>query len=256
MRRVFRAALALSLVGCGAAEDLTTEPDTDVGFDSLDVEAEDVAESDGFESDADTADAPDDLDAGDVDALPADTEGDAIDAITDVSDVDVDPVDAETDVPVEDTAPDADIEPDPDVTPDVDEPDVADAWFSLGLGEESFAPVVEGQDAFMAQGIQGGFHVWGAFQGAGFEPEGYSLEVTLRSADTLVGAVFYDRALETNDAGDFEAVAVTVFIAPEVIPELEDGAIWEYCATLTATDGFSANQCATITARCCDYLDF
>ncbi len=262
MRLVPTLFLGLFLAGCGsdgAPPEDATAADTSTGDVAEDTEPNDVNEvgedAIGVTEDTDgpDADTSSDTDATDVELDPAE---DPVDVPDDVStDLDaIDSPDADTDA-----SSDPDVEPDPDVAvdPDVAEPDVPRAWFELGIGEEEFAPVVAEQDAFMAQGIQGGFHIWGAFQAAGFEPEGYSLEVTLRDSDgELVGAVFYDRALETNAAGDFEAVGVTVFIGPEVIPELEDGSVWEYCATLTSTDGFIAEQCSSITARCCEYLDF
>jgi hypothetical protein len=116
--------------------------------------------------------------------------------------------------------------------------------------------VIDFQDAAMAQGIQGGFHVWGAFRGAGFEPRDVIYEATLTTDDDeLVGAVFWQRDVEENDAGVLEATGITVFLAP-LVPEIEDGSVWEYCGTILTTDGFTDTQCAPITARCCEYLDW
>lgn len=249
--RIWSAILVLShfALGCGGA----TEPSEDTDPDSIADTAADTGSSDApiDVRDSDTggpADVNADPDgAEDVEhELPIDTPEDPTeDGPSDASDTaaDADAIDVHDDA-------DADIEPDPDIA-DADGP-----WFALGIGEDEFAPVVDFQDAAMAQGIQGGFHVWGSFQGGGFDPVEVEFEATLQTDDEdLVGAVFWRRTVEENDDGILEAAGITVFIAPSVIPELEDGSVWEYCGTLTSADGFTDTQCAPITARCCEYLD-
>lgn len=244
-RTIFRLGLIALLVsfGCGDSRD-EAEPDADVvpTDTAVDTDASDSGDTAGDAPDTtDVSDAPDaaDLPVPDAPDAPEDTPIEVSDA--------GDAPDAATDVDVADTPP-PDVEPDPDVEPEL--------WFELGIGEGEFALAVEGQDAMMAQGIQGGFHIWGGFRGFGFDPDGLTFEATLRDEeDTLVGAVFFEREVDLDDDGVVEEFGITVFLAPEVIPETADGAVWEYCGTLRSGDAV-AEDCVTITAVCCEYLTF
>lgn len=233
--------LAACSAGDGPGDDsslaeVNGEADTDAAAD----EADGGRDTDAPDSAAiDVSDAPDaaNVDTTDLSSDIEDTEGDARDG------GDTPSPDADTEDVVQD------IEPDTDTGPEV--------WFELGIGEDDFALAIDGQDAMMAQGIQGGFHVWGAFRAAGFDPNGLTFESTVRDAGgALVGAVYWEREIEADEDGIVEAVGITVFLGPEVIPELEDESVWEYCGTLQSSDGVVGSDCVTIVARCCEYLDF
>ena len=229
-----------------------------LGCNSIDLSVSPEAEDAG-DTDTDGADASPDPDVStDPDTVDVTDEGETADAPpVDAADL---PIDLTTDQgrdPHSETDPDApDAEPDLIEDADADLPDAAGPWFELGIGEDESIAVIPFQDAAMAQGIQGGFHVWGGFRGGGFDPIQASFEATLTTDDEeRVGAVYLLRDVETNDEGILEAAGITVFLVPSVIPELEEGSVWEYCGTLLSADGFTDTQCVPITARCCEYLD-
>ncbi len=45
----------------------------------------------------------------------------------------------------------------------------AEGWVELGTGFRSYEALEAGQEVPIIAGIQGGFHVWGGFRGAGFD---------------------------------------------------------------------------------------
>lgn len=48
--------------------------------------------------------------------------------------------------------------------------DPADAWIELGVGPDTYQPVVDGDVLAVERGSQGGMHVWGALRAGGIDP--------------------------------------------------------------------------------------
>lgn len=195
----------------------TTDADEDADTDTTDVDAEDAV------------DAPD----GSADAG---TDTDAVDDELDVP-TDTDPTsDPVTDADIADTAPDG-------------------PWLRVGTGNGRWRRPADDEVLNLAQGFQGGFHVWGAVAGAGFAPEDVELSFSATNADgTLVAAVYWPVTL-ARWGDQLEAADVTVFVSPEVEPESVVGQTWTLCATVDATDGVHLEDCTPIHVGCCDYLE-
>ena len=75
------------------------------------------------------------------------------------------------------------------------EADASDAWVEIGTGLRpmSYEPVEDGSRLDMVYGLQGGYHIWAAFEGGGFSPRGVNFRFTLYDGDRRGG--FHRRRL-------------------------------------------------------------
>lgn len=119
-------------------------------------------------------------------------------------------------------------DPDPVVTPPVDGgappvgdrgPTPADAapdaagWIELGGGARTFEALEPGEEVPIIAGIQGGFHVWGGFRGAGFDDSDVRLRFWLDLAGQTVARADYSEfglPPDRRDASVFDYAGVAV----------------------------------------------
>ena len=99
--------------------------------------------------------------------------------------------------------------PDPD--DGVPEPDARAPFIEIGTGRRRWEPLVAGQEVPIIEGIQGGFHVWGAVRGDGFPAEDVEVAFELWLGERMVGEANYtEPEFPRGDDGlyDYPAVAV------------------------------------------------
>lgn len=217
------------------------------------------------------------LDASDDAGSPTDTPGsdaDGEDATEDAAeDVDTDPIEEDlVEDPSEDPerdliddaedAGDADINSD-DTAEDV-EPDaaptcgaaVAEPYMELGTGVTSYVSWDDVDTALLAEGIQGGFHVWGGLRGAGFSPEEPEASFDIHNAaGERIGALVSVRDFSCDEeSGEWVAFGLTVFLDFSIWPPEVVGETWELCMDTRTSDGQRFDDCVTIEVSCCDWL--
>jgi hypothetical protein len=105
------------------------------------------------------------------------------------------------------------------------DPSVVDAQVTIGTGFRAYTPVDAGDTLDFVYGIQGGFHLWGAFQSTGLVAGDAEIDFTLVHAGEVIATASYDDRLRDEDGdGVIEYSAVSVVVTPAfqdrlVIPE-------------------------------------
>ena len=100
--------------------------------------------------------------------------------------------------------------------------EVGEAWIEVGGGESDFVPLSEGDTVDIIHGPQGGYHITGAWRGAGFNPRFFTMNFDVRWNDELVGHVGYIDNLEDHTE-PWEYLAATVFLGEWLDPTELDG---------------------------------
>lgn len=262
------AALACLLlsVGPSACDSESGEADAqdvsdDAALDSAGNDADDGGSQDAQDAsdesdarDADAADNGDSGDSGDEDVRDdADSESDTdtasdADGSGDTGPSDADPADSG------DAALDLG-----DATSDADRAcgdPVAEPYLELGTGVSEFVAWSDVDTAVLAEGIQGGFHVWGGLRGAGFSPEDPESNFSIVDAEgERIGALVSVRDFSCDEeSGDWVSFGLTVFLDFAVWPPEVAGDTWELCVDTQTSDGGSFRDCETIEVSCCDWL--
>lgn len=277
LRHTGLALLLLTAVACGDDGDdgngnRGDTADTGVTSDGGDT-LEDASDSGGLE----------DTDPSDATPVPTDTpttdtalDGDGgSDAHTDAADDDVPPMDADDDADGSDAGTDASpsdvedgdaaLDAPTDSEADAPEPDAALACrgsgdgpfeMALGTGIDRFEPLEDGDTVVMAEGIQGGFHIWGALSGTGFNPEDGVADFRLRNAaEEVVGALVWTGDYRCDAAtGRWYGAGLTVFLDFAVWPPDVDGERWSMCVETTLGSGETFSDCVEVVTSCCDWL--
>lgn len=273
VRYTWLALLLLVAAGCGGDETPSDDPDvgSDVqaGVDAADADEADLADDvDANAADDTTNDPPDGLldvadapdedtgDSGGEDAEDAD--GMDGEEVADTGDTEIDALD---DVEVEDDAGvDAPDGAEDDATPDASLAcrGSGDGPFemALGTGIDAFESLADGDTVIMAEGIQGGFHIWGGLSGTGFDPEGGEADFRLRNAaDEVVGALIWTGDYRCDAAtGRWFGAGLTVFLDFSVWPPEVDGERWTMCVNTTLGSGETFSDCVEVVTSCCDWL--
>jgi hypothetical protein len=276
LRHTGLALLLLTAVACG------DDGDGDRG-----EAADTAAASDGGDTMGDSSDAGglEDTDPSDATPVPTDTPttdtaldgGDGSDARPDAPDDDVPPLDAlvdaedvDVDAAMDGTASDvadgdAALDAPTDSEVDAPEPDATlacrgsgDAPFemALGTGIDRFEPLEDGDTVIMAEGIQGGFHIWGGLSGTGFDPEDGVADFRLRNAaEEVVGALVWTGDYRCDaTTGRWYGAGLTVFLDFAVWPPEVDGERWSMCVETTLGSGETFSDCVEVVTSCCDWL--
>lgn len=255
-------ALAFSLVAltaaCGGVDDDADGPQPgDVGGDSATDVAEDVGDAD---DDADD-DAVDDTDA--ADDTPSDVPPDA------APDADLDAV--------EDTVADTDLDVAPDAvdtdTADATDADAADAdaadaettdagetaWIELGAGTDTYRRLEANDVVRIFEGPQGGYHIWAALRGQGFDPDEVTIEARARNAEDATVAAGAREG--TSGPGGFtlegpylQLLAIYSYLNFDVIPEEVDEETWTLCVSVYDDVELDLSACQPVVVDCCEYL--
>jgi hypothetical protein len=101
----------------------------------------------------------------------------------------------------------------------------AEALVAIGTGFRDYAPVAAGETLDFVYGIQGGFHLWGAFRSEGLVPGDAEIDFRLEHEGEVIATASYDDRLRDDDGdGVIEYSAVSVVVTATfqdrlVIPE-------------------------------------
>lgn len=131
--------------------------------------------------------------------------------------------------------------------------DAAAPWVEIGTGTRAFEPLTPGQQVPIIEGIQGGYHVWGGFQGAGFDDTdiaiGFSL--TLDGVE-LAAAAYTEPDLPVLPGGLFSYAAVAVIYHENDQVEPSSGKTMTLTTTLTTRDGLTLEDAIEVVPVCCE----
>ncbi|MCA9539568.1 MAG: hypothetical protein KC620_11810 [Myxococcales bacterium] len=129
-----------------------------------------------------------------------------------------------------------------------------EAWIELGTGNDplAYSPLVDGQDVWIAYGLQGGYHIWGGFRGDGFDPDGVRMQFALHAGDQVIGGSDYTDDVRRGASGDYEYGGVTVFIFDDTSPESLEGTEVRMSLVLTDACGRQLDDARTVRAHCCE----
>lgn len=125
-------------------------------------------------------------------------------------------------------------------------------WVVIGTGDRRFEAITPGQVVPIIQGIQGGYHVWGAFRGGGFDSTDLRIDFELRQGDTVVANARYTEPELDGDAEgvfDYATVAVIFIDNAEVGPS--SGETLTLALELTTQGGVTLTDQTTVVPDCC-----
>ncbi|MCB9526518.1 MAG: hypothetical protein H6702_24520 [Myxococcales bacterium] len=138
-----------------------------------------------------------------------------------------------------------------DDAPSSDPLDVA-----VGSGRDDYTPVTDPATRLrITQGIQGGYHIYGAVRVADMDPQDATVELALWQGDTQVGGVrLLDDFLRGGDGASWIQAGVTVFLFDQFSPEAIEGQPTRMTARVTDGGGRVGRAEMTFTPVCCDFL--
>jgi hypothetical protein len=130
---------------------------------------------------------------------------------------------------------------------------MGEAWIKIGTGFRRYEPLEEGQEVPVIAGIQGGFHVWGGFVGAGFDDTDvritYSLEL---EGIPLATADYIEFELPKNHRGEFEYAGVSVIYFENDDVERTSGLEMTLKLSVETLNGQRLIDDQTLFPRCCE----
>ncbi len=131
--------------------------------------------------------------------------------------------------------------------------DAAAPWVEIGTGTRTVEPLTAGQQVPIIEGIQGGYHVWGGFQGGGFDDTdiaiGFSL--TLDGVE-LAAAAYTEPDLPVLPGGVYSYAAVAVIYHENEQVEPSSGKTMTLTTTLTTRDGLVLEDAIEVVPVCCE----
>lgn len=141
-----------------------------------------------------------------------------------------------------------------DAGPPVDA-STAGGWIELGTGARRFETLEAGQEVPIIMGIQGGFHVWGGFRGAGFPDDDVRLRFWLElDGEDIARADYFEFGLPRDRADpDLYAYAgVSVVYDSNDTVEPTSGRTMTLRVEVTADDGQVMRDSLEIVPICCE----
>jgi hypothetical protein len=99
-------------------------------------------------------------------------------------------------------------------------PDTSRPWIQIGTGLQRYDALQPCQRVPIVIGIQGGYHVWGAFRAGGFDGTGRLFEIafSLVEAGQVVAQADYRDGIALQD-GAYEYDSVLVRLVGDLVPE-------------------------------------
>ena len=108
----------------------------------------------------------------------------------------------------------------------------------------------EGQRVDLVHGPQGGYHVWGAFRGYGFDPQNFALTFRLLDDALVVGRANYVDSI-VGTASPIEYTAVTVILDEGVDPQQFTGQTLTLELELRSSDPLVLRDSVSLRPICC-----
>ncbi len=123
---------------------------------------------------------------------------------------------------------------------------------TIGTGATEFQALADGDTAYVVQGPQGGFHIWGSVQVAGLDPGNADdlsdpsnptteFHVYVGSQRVDLGAAHYVQGLDPVGDGSFQMVGRAVILDITSDTQL-DGMEIRFTVDVTAADGTHASD--------------
>ncbi|MAD61591.1 MAG: hypothetical protein CMH49_08820 [Myxococcales bacterium] len=138
-------------------------------------------------------------------------------------------------------------------TEDMSEVIIVEPWLRIGTGFRRYESLEDGQDVPIIAGIQGGFHVWGAFLGEGFDDIDlrvmYSMEL---DGEVLARADYTEFELPKNSRGEFEYAGVSVIYFENDDVERTSGEEFLLKLRIETRDGMSLEDQIVLRPQCCE----
>jgi len=132
-------------------------------------------------------------------------------------------------------------------------PDVGEPWIELGTGARRFETLEEGAEVPIIAGIQGGFHVWGAFRGGGFRGTDAAIDFSLELDGEELGAAHYtEPQLERGSDGRLDYPGVAVVFARNEDVEPSSGRTMRLSVRVEDADGVVLTASIEIVPVCCE----
>lgn len=134
-----------------------------------------------------------------------------------------------------------------------DAEEAAPIELSLGTGIDSFEPVATGAALPITQGLQGGFHVFGAVRTRDAEAWNADFDFAMYQGDVQIGGANYkDDFLMQGD--DLVYSGVTVFLFEDFPPESVADKPTRMTVKVTDREGRQGTASFEFVPTCCDYL--
>ena len=125
-------------------------------------------------------------------------------------------------------------------------------WIDIGTGFRTFEELSSGAEVPIIAGIQGGFHVWGAFRGGLFDDQEVNILFELYlDGELIANADYFEFNLSRNNRGDFEYTGVSVIYFDNDRVEPSSGAEMTLTLTLTTRDDERLSDEIRLTPICC-----
>ncbi len=165
--------------------------------------------------------------------------------------------DTTSEPPAEDaSAPATDGAPAPPQDASADTADTADAavepWIEIGTGARAWQPLTDGQEVPIIRGLQGGFHVWGAFRGGGFAGANPTVNFDLHLGERrLAWAEYYEELLPRSADGDIDYAGVSVIYESNDDVEPTSGMTMRLTVRIRDDEGTDLTDETTIVPVCC-----
>ena len=103
------------------------------------------------------------------------------------------------------------------------------------------------------KGIQGGYHVWGAFTGRGFDDQDVRIQFALSlEGEVIADADYVELELPRGRAGDFDYAGVAVIYYENERVEPSSGRQMSLALTVTTRDGLTLTDEVTLRPVCCE----
>ena len=132
------------------------------------------------------------------------------------------------------------------------QPDAGVPYIELGTGDRRYQVLEDEQIIPVIQGIQGGYHVWGAIRGDGFPDQDVIVDLTLSIDDHIYAQAHYTEPLFPRGADglyDYPAVAVIFDSNDDVAPT--NGLPMLLRAEVTPRDGMTLFDERVVIPDCC-----
>lgn len=126
-------------------------------------------------------------------------------------------------------------------------------WIQIGTGFRRYETLEPRQEVPIIAGIQGGFHVWGAFIGEGFDDIDVRVIYTmLLNGEVLAQADYTEFELPENSRGQFEYAGVSVIYHSNDDVEPTSGQEFLLKLRVESRDGQSFEDEIQIRPQCCE----
>lgn len=128
----------------------------------------------------------------------------------------------------------------------------SEPWVRIGTGSRNFVELEPGQEIPIVAGIQGGFHVWGAFLAGGFPGTDSRIDFSLTVDGAELAAAHYSEPVIRRIAGDMNYGGVSVVFADNDDVEPNSGRTMVLSLRVEDGDGTVLTDEIEVVPVCCE----